>query len=350
MATDPSLVELLIDRLHDRGFTDVAVVGGTDTSRLWAENRDLYAMSDLLGYRFVTASGRTYDIAELGDAPDESAFPNGSVLHGTGISRLWLDADIRIVFSKNRTDEETGYALGLDTLIGVLPLTDKTLHYRRRRHPGDVVTALLDIAPIHFALIDAITSAHGAGGRRAPKSIGTDTLIATSNIVLGDYIGALKMGLDPGTSPILARVLRSHKLPAHYTVSGSLSPYAGWQNVPTAMLRATQARASAVTLDRLIEPWLQQLDPELFPMKNPLDARLNSTLAAFFANRDGSPTSQWLLVAANMLLGLIGDIVELYHTLFDKDALHRRSVPLGIDLSSIDDRAFDHLTDRIAAA
>ena len=65
-ATDPSLVEALIDLLHDRGFDNVAVVSAADSSALWAANRDVYALSDLLGYRFVTPNGRSYDIIDLG--------------------------------------------------------------------------------------------------------------------------------------------------------------------------------------------------------------------------------------------------------------------------------------------
>jgi uncharacterized protein (DUF362 family) len=347
LATDPSLVEALIDLLHDRSFADVAVAGAADSSALWAENRDLYALTDLLGYRFVTPQGRSYDILDLADAPDNAVFPLGSALLGTGISRAWVDADIRIVFAKNRTDEEAGYSLGLDTLIGVLPLADKSLHYRRRRHPGDVVNALLAVAPVDLVLIDAIVSSHGAGGRRSPDPIATNTLIAATDIVLADYIGALKMGLDPVVSPIFARVLHSHPLPTRYTVSGSLAPYAGWQNVPVPVLRSTQARASAVALDRLVEPWLQFLDPEMFALKNPLDARMNATLAGFFADAGESPTSRGLLVAVNLLIGLVGQIVESYRTMFDKDALHHRAVPLGIDLSSIEDAAFDRLVDEL---
>jgi uncharacterized protein (DUF362 family) len=347
LATDPSLVEALIDLLHDRGFADVAVAGAADSSALWAENRDVYALSDLLGYRFVTARGRTYDIIDLADAPDHTVFPLGSALHGASIARAWVDADIRIVFAKNRTDEETGHALGLDTLIGVLPLTDKGLHYRRRRHPGDVVTALLAAAPVDFVLIDAITSAHGTGGRRSPAPIATNALIAASDIVLADYIGALKMGLDPAVSPILARVMHSYPLPQRYVVSGSIAPYAGWKNIPVSVLRSTQARAGAVTLDRLVQPWLQRLDPELFPLKNPLDARMNATLSDFFADAGESPTGQWLLVVANLLLGLVGHLVDSYRTMFDKDELHHRAVPLGIDLSSIEDAAFDRLVDEL---
>jgi uncharacterized protein (DUF362 family) len=346
LATEPLLVETLVDLLHYRGYGNVAIAATSDNSALWAENRDVYALTDLLGYRFAKPQGRAYEIVDLADAPDDAMFPLGSALHGTGMSRAWVDADVRIVFGKNRTDEESGYALALETLIGVLPLADKTTHYRRRRHSGDVAAALLAVAPVDFVLIDAITSAHGAGGRRSPEPIDTGTLIAASDIVLADYIGALKMGLDPAVSPTLALVVRSHPLPARHTVEGSLAPYAGWRNVPVAALRSTQARAGAAVLDRLVEPWLQCLDAELFPLKNPLDARLNATLADFFAD-DDSPTVQWLLMAASLLFGLVGQIVESYRTLFDKGGLHRRAVPLGIDVASLDERTFDELVDEL---
>src|SRR5215472_12326006 len=136
-ATDPALVEALIDALHDAGYANVAVVGAADSSALWADNRELYALTDLLGYRYVTPKQRPYDIVDLADEQVEAAFGVAGALHGCTISRRWLQADLRIVFSKSRTDEAAGYALCLDTLIGVLPLIDQDLHYRRRRRPGD---------------------------------------------------------------------------------------------------------------------------------------------------------------------------------------------------------------------
>jgi uncharacterized protein (DUF362 family) len=341
--TDPTLVEALIDLLHDQDFTNVAVVGSSDSSALWAQNRDIYALSDLLGYRFVTPKGRSYDIINLADEPDQTVFSADSVLHGCGISRTWLDADVRIVFSKNRADEATGYALCLDTLIGVLPLTDKDLHYRKRRHPGDVVAALLAVAPIQFCLIDAIVSAHGASGRRAPEPIETGTLIAATDIVLADYIGALKMGLDPATSPIFQRIMRTDPLPVRYTVAGTLAPYPNWTNVPALLLHTTRLRDGAGALDRLVKPWLQQLDPELFPLKHPIDARLNAALATFFADTNSNSTSQWLLILANMLIGFFDGSVESYRTMFDKDALYQHAVPLGIDTTTMPNDAFDRV-------
>ena len=88
-------------------------------------------------------------------------------------------------------------------------------------------------------------------------------------------------------------------------------------------------------LDRLVTPWLQQLDAELFPLKQPLDARLNAMLASTFAD------NHWLAILANALIGCIGEAIASYRVMFDKDALHHESVPLGIDTAAIPAGAFD---------
>ena len=50
---------------------------------------------------------------------------------------------------------------------------------------------------------------------------------------------------------------------------------------------------------------------------------------------------------ANGILGWIGTTIETYRTLFDKDALRRRAVPLGLDIDTIPDTAFDALVDEL---
>ena len=50
---------------------------------------------------------------------------------------------------------------------------------------------------------------------------------------------------------------------------------------------------------------------------------------------------------ANVLLAWIDTTIASYRTLFDKDALRRHSVPLGIDLDAIPDDAFDALVDEL---
>jgi uncharacterized protein (DUF362 family) len=342
-ATDPRLVEDLLDLLYDQGFSGAAIVGTRDSSAAWAENRDLHALADLLGYRYETPKGRSYDILDLAEDLVFDAFPLGCVLHGCAVSRHWFNADFRVVFSKSRSDEASGYALCLDTLIDVLPLPDKDTHYRRRRDSGDVVAALLDTAPVQFSLIDGIVGAHGPGGRRAPSAISNGTVIGASDIILADYAGALKMGLDPAISPTVARVICRHPMPQRYTVTGSLGRWPEWQNVAPTALESTRLRQRAEWLDQLFEPWLQCLDSELFPLKHPLDARINSWLAPFFADASNA----WLLTTMNGLLGSVGQAVEMYRTMFDKDALRHCSVPLGIDLDAIPQSAFPQLVEEL---
>jgi uncharacterized protein (DUF362 family) len=329
-ATDPQLIEALIDELHDRGHIDVAVGFTADASALWAENREVFALAELLGYRFRTAKDRAYEVVDLATDLDDSVFPPESALYGTALSREWLHAQIRIVFAKNKTHERKGYSLCLESLIGVLPLADKHLHYAAARYDGDVVSDLLEVAPVHFAIIDAIESSHGAGGSRSPEPIATEAIIASPAICLADQIGALKMGLDPFCSAMFAKVAQRHPLPSNYEIEGSLQVFPNWRNVPGASRWAANYRAGALELDRLVEPWLQRLDKGLFPAKSPIDDRMNAFAADFFGDAD-SPTSRWFLVILNVVLGLIGHMAESYRTLFDKDSLRQKTVSLGID-------------------
>src|SRR5215470_7252270 len=90
-ATEPAVVELLIDLLHDAGFTNVTVVAARDSSALWAENRDVLVLADLLGYKFSTEKGRAYEIVDLGEDLVPGGFSNASVLRGSNIARIWLE-------------------------------------------------------------------------------------------------------------------------------------------------------------------------------------------------------------------------------------------------------------------
>ncbi|MCW5760928.1 MAG: DUF362 domain-containing protein, partial [Phenylobacterium sp.] len=165
-AADPALVERLLDVLFDLGVTD-AVVGSTRaTAALWLENRDVFVAADLLGYRYETPAGRPYEVVDLAEEVRGDVFPAWGALAGTPLSGAWLDADLRLVVAANRTDEDDGYALCLSTLLSVLPLTDKDYHYRYRRDAGEVTAELLAAAPPHFAVVDAVVSAHGAAGGR----------------------------------------------------------------------------------------------------------------------------------------------------------------------------------------
>jgi uncharacterized protein (DUF362 family) len=330
-ATDPRLVEALVDLLHAHGYATVNLVAACDSSAIWAENRGVLALGELLGYQFATPGGHPYDIRDLADALGPVEFPAGAVLRGTGLSRFWTAADVRIVFAKNRTDEVEGYALALDSLLGLLPQHDKDYFYRHRVDAGTVAVELLGAAPPHFVLLDALVSGHGSGGGRAPIPLATRTLIASPSAVLADFAGALKMGVDPGVSRLTAAVLRAVGLPRRYRLDGNLAVYAGWVPVHPLALDAVRRRDASPSVGRALQPWLQQTDPASFPLKAPVDVRANDLLAARFSNIDADTGAFALYAAASYAIGLVGELLTSCRVLEDKDGLRRRHVPLGID-------------------
>ncbi|MGF1547682.1 MAG: DUF362 domain-containing protein [Thiotrichales bacterium] len=335
-ATDPRLVEHLIERLHQRGYTAVNVGASADSAYFWAENREVAVLADLIGYRYVTAGGAEYDVLDLGQDRVPGGFAEGDALRGSDLAAAWRDAAFRISFASNKTDEREGYALGLHGLLGALPLADKDYYYRQRLASGDAIAELLAVTPVDFALIDAVISAHGSGGGRDPCPLTTNCILAGRHLALVDFIGALKMGLDPYCSPLCATVFRRHGLPAAYAIKGNLAPYAGWKNPSPVVLDSHRRRERLPVAHRLVTPWLQRLDPELFPPKRVLDARMNPPLSQFFSATDENPSAAALLTFANYAIGAIGDWLNAYRVLYDKDALRPIQVPLGFDPSAFE--------------
>ena len=340
VATDPGLVEALIDMLHERGYPRVDVCATADSSSFWAENRDVGALADLLGYRYVTSAGHPYDVLDLSEDLVPAPFGQGEILEQGLLGRAWLEAHFRICFARNKTDERESYALCLSGLLGVLPLADKDYYYRARMEAGVAVCELLRATPVHFALIDATVSAHGSGGERAPASIETGCIIASRDPLLANFVGALKMGLDPYVSPLAGTAYRALGLPERCAVDGNVGIYPGWRNVNPVLIDSQRGRDSLLDAHRLLTPWLQVINPELFPLKHVTDARLNPRISRFFAEVDRDPTALWLLALVNYATGALGDWLEAYRVLADKEALRRVEVPLAMDLDAYDESSY----------
>ena len=326
-ATDPTLVETLVDLLHEGGYPNVVVAAGADESAAWAGNRGAYALVDLLGYRFVTPAGREYDIVDLSDDLIDAPFQPGDLLAGTKLSETWLNAGYRIVCATNTTHASSGYHLGLGTVMRVLPNAYGT---RPSAPPGDVVAELLALTPVDLTIIDAIESCHGSGGARAPKPISTGTIIAAYDIWTADVVGAIKMGLDPGVSPLFARAPDRPDL----EIDGSLAVYDGFIAPHPLALDAMTQLESSPWLSQLTRPWIQVLDPELFTLESPIDATLNEKLAPWFADIDSDPLAFGALVFAGYTAGAAQRVVDTYRILYDKDNVRRSDVRLGFDPDS----------------
>lgn len=337
-ATDPLLVETLVGLLHDLGCRSVVVGAGADSSQLWAGNRDAYALADLLGYRFVTPAGRDYDIVDLSEDLVPAAFEAGDVLAGTPLARPWAHAAFRIVFASNRTDPVDGYHLALGTTLRALPAADDRYHYRLGAPPSDVVRELLRATPVDLAIIDAVVSADGSAGGLAPRPVSTDCIIAACDPRLADAIGAIKMGLDPAVSSLFgADDVRLDE----DGIIGSLAVHGGFNAPDPLVVRTSRDRDAFPMWARLVDPWLQTLDPEAFPLQSPLDVRANERIASLVGDVDEDPLAMAALVVANAVLAGLGRSVDAYRTLFDKDAVRRRRVPLGFDVDGIPPSAYD---------
>lgn len=339
--TDPRLVEQLLDVLLDLGVTDVAVGSTRATAALWLENRDVFVAADLLGYRYETPAGRPYDVIDLSEDAEPGAFPSWGPLADTDLSRTWRDADLRLVFSANRTDDDDGYALTLSTLLSVLPQTDKDYHYRYRRDVGDVVAQLLAAAPVHFALIDAVVSGHGQAGGRRPIPLATDTVIAASDPALADYVGALKMGLDPFVSALAATSLRAVRSTPDLAILGSVDVYPGWVNPAPALVASTAVRRGFVTADRAIRPVLQHVDRELFPFRHPANDWLNRSLADVASAGPTGEEGAALLSLVNLAVGEVEKVGEAWGVVAAKDLLRQSDAPLNIDPDAVTDAQYD---------
>lgn len=334
--TDPRLVEDLIDLLHERGYGQVAVGAAPSHSDQWLDNRDVVVVADLVGYRFVTDAGHVYDIVDLSEDLVPVPFPVGSALHGTQLARAWVEADFRINIAKNKTHEEFFYALGLHNLIGVLPLRDKHYHYRVRLKPWDVCLDVLQQTPPQFTLIDAIASNHGSAGSRVPHPLETHTLIAGQDTLLTDWVGAVKMNLDPYSSPINAKALTVIGLPEPHTIAGDLTPYDDWENVHPLWADLTRRINESADLS----PWMQlaslPVNRDLFPFKGELGDRLNALLSPVFSKVDHNPAAYWAALGLQYGGAATAQSLDVWRTLFFKQQLHWRDVPLDLDLSSLE--------------
>lgn len=339
--TDPRLVEALIDLLHARGYPRVAVADAQDDTSLWLENREVPILADLAGYRFETDAGHAYEVLDLSEAQVPAEFPAGSVLAASTLAQPWLEAGFRISFAKCRTDEAQRFWVGVHNLRGALPLRNKAYHYGRRLEGGAALRALLAHTPVHFALLDAWESNHGSQGSRAPHPLATRSLIASPHLLLADWVAAFKMGQDPHAAPLLHALLQQPGLPARYQLGGDLAPWPGWQPVSHWLAESVRRRDENLLVQRLVRPWLQTVNTDLFPFRHLLDQQVNQVLAPLFADPGAHPLAQAALAGFNYLLGQVQQGLHSWQVVYDKDRLRQQAAPLNIDPDAFSRRDFE---------
>ncbi|MFQ5974838.1 MAG: DUF362 domain-containing protein [Candidatus Hydrothermarchaeales archaeon] len=230
--TDPKLVEHLIDRIAEKGYSNLTVIESQNVFGNWFENRDVKTVAKYIGY----SENKNYKIVDITE--EKVPYRYGGRLGMHWVGPTWRDADFRISFAKNKTHFGCYFTLTIKNIYGTTPLQNKFLEYHKIREFDWPTIEMLKQFPVHFAIIDGIWSADGLLGIKAdytPKH--TKTVIGGESIVAVDHVGASKMGLDPMKSNIFKLAVGAFGMP-EIDLQESDNPtnepirYEDWDNVP----------------------------------------------------------------------------------------------------------------------
>ena len=328
--TDPELVEHLVDQLHDMGYTNVVLGEAQNTFFKWLHNREIPNIARAIGYKFTTSKGRTYQVVDLAHDAIPCDFPPEYSLSGIPISKVWQEADFRINFAKNKTHEEYLYTLCLKNLLGAISLDDKHLHYHSRLKVWDVNFELYEQFPVHFNIIDAYVSNHGNVGSQVLNPLETQTIIAGHDAILVDWVGAIKMGVDPYLSPLNKKALEKIGLPDKYQIIGSLAPYEGWKNVHPLISDSFLRLDEAEAITRIFWPASFIVDSRLFPWQKRRDKWVNALISPYWARVDRWRPFLWLIIYFNYFFVWVFFMKRIWRTLINKKQLRRKELPINV--------------------
>jgi uncharacterized protein (DUF362 family) len=340
--TDPELVEYLVDRLNDYGFTNVALGEATNIFSKWLYNREIHNIAKEAGYhvadsenpapffRCITPNGVNYKFFDLHADAIEYEFPTSYSIYGLKISKRWQSADFRISFAKNKTHEEYVYTLCLKNLLGVTSEHKKHLHYHSRLKVKDVCYELYKHFPIHFNIIDAYSSSHGNTGAQVANKIETKTIIAGENIVLIDWVGALKMGIDPHLSPLNAKALKYEKLPEDYKIIGNLDPYEDWEPVHSMIYDVLLRLDKNAAVRDFLWPATFKNNEKAFPWKKKFPRYVNKIISPFWVWTDKYTIIRWGLALFLYSLVFLTFIVNAFKKNFYKNGLKIKELPINL--------------------
>jgi uncharacterized protein (DUF362 family) len=214
---DPELVDGVARYLLRHGVHDVAVLEAPTVYGNAYGNRSVAAVASYFGFE-----SPSYRVVDIGQDLRPITYERGFVQQA--ISGEWLDADLRIVMPKLRTDPTEFAHLSLSTLEGSTGPIDDTFYAGRQIDFRSATMMLLDAAPPDFAVIDAWSPVadgpFGVMGCHRPANIryiyaGADAL-SVDEVVLGD------LGIrDPRLAPIVRQVYHWFGLsPADIPVDG----------------------------------------------------------------------------------------------------------------------------------
>jgi uncharacterized protein (DUF362 family) len=198
---DPVLVDGLARYLGRHGVEDVAVLEAPTVYGNLFAHRGVAEVASYFGF-----ASDAYRVVDISQDLRPFVFERGFVQRT--ISGTWLDADLRIVMPKMRTDPTEFGHLCLSTLEGSTGAIDATFYAKRQVDFRSATMMLLDVAPPDFGIVDVwapvADGPFGVMGCHRPAAVrhlyaGADAL-AVDEVVLED------LGIDdPRRAPIVRR-------------------------------------------------------------------------------------------------------------------------------------------------
>jgi uncharacterized protein (DUF362 family) len=224
--TDVELLEHLIRRIKDQGYSKVKVVESQMVWSIFYKDRTVKKVAALLGY-----SGDGYEIVDLSMEAEIHDYGDPTLGHHTA-AKSWREADYRISFAKNKTHFQSYYTGCMKNVYGCLPKRDKLKHYhgQRREFEGSTI-AILEAFPVHYCFIDAYFSGDGLAGLIRDNSPNeTNTIICGDNCLAVDWVQGEKMGLDPLKNAVVRRGVERWGKPRIDRI-GPTDKYDPWRNI-----------------------------------------------------------------------------------------------------------------------
>jgi len=343
--TEPALVELLVVRLRAAGYANVTLCDGRNKPDRWLHNREGLCVPDICGYHFEAPKGRPYSFTWVEDDPQPVALDRFDESKVLCVSGEWARADVRISFAKAKTDDAWSYALTVANLLGLVSSQCDAAHWA----PEDTALQLLRACPPDFALIDAVVGSHGRAGSRISNPILTDTIIASPNALLADWVGALKMSGDPHGSPINARSLTEIGLPKSWVLDGDASPWSEWSNPSAALVEAVRSRGRWPELDAFVTAVMQVTDREHFPFRDVIVDQVSATVLGRFEKVTDERVRALVETMLASMLGFIAGSRDSFSTNVTKGDVRQSLAPITLDLTGFSPHEYDE-TARIVAS
>src|SRR3989304_7142037 len=147
IVTEPALVEHLINKISEKGFTNIALVESQNVYGNWFKNREVENVARHTGY-----NPHNYRIVDL--TLDAVSHTYKGELGTYFVGKTWRDADFRISFAKNKTHFSCYYTMTLKNIYGTTPEQNKFLEYHKDREIDWVTIEMLKEFPVHFGIVD----------------------------------------------------------------------------------------------------------------------------------------------------------------------------------------------------